>query len=179
MGKWFDYSEILRKKNLPTLTYRNGRITISKSKHLKRPEIYKESRKDLPLFYIEDGKPVIERSILDTPYCGKCLRNHYDPKKPRDHFVCTIDDLWNCLPDVERDSFGKNCNHTAPLTLPNYSRTVSETTARWRERPGRLSGFFKERARRYNIDLRRASWGKNVVNRGLLPYVRKLNLKKE
>jgi hypothetical protein len=183
MGRIFLPSEKWDKeKDLPTLMYKNGKIEITRTfHHLKKPVIRPENRTDLPIFSIdENGEPTIEKSMLDNRYCGRCLRNHYEPKRPRDHFVCTVDDSWRNLPDVEQDSFGKGCDYMAPISLPSYLRkAVSEKIARWTERPRRLYSFFKERAERQNIDLKRTSWREKVVKKGLLPYTGKHDLQKD
>lgn len=186
MGKIFLPSEKWDKeKDWPTLTYKNGKISIKRKVYHRKeiPRNHSENssgRKDLPLFYIdEDGKPVIEKSILDNQYCGKCLRNYYEPEMPRDHHVCTNGDFLKSLPDVEQDSFGKECSYIVLQSLPSYlKRIVSETIARWNERPGKLFSFFKERARRHNTDLRLTKWGERVIKEGLRKYTRKYDAQK-
>jgi hypothetical protein len=175
MGKVFTFSEKWDKEDLPILTYRKGRISISRIQYEDEPS----SKTDLPTFSLDENGKSTEKNILDTSYCGRCLRNFYDPRKPRDHFVCTIGNFWKCLPDIEQDSFGKGCKYIAPINLPSYlRRTVSETVARWNERPGKSFSFSKERARKFNIDLRRTRWGEKVVKEGMLSYIRKHDLKK-
>jgi hypothetical protein len=146
MGKIFLPSEKWDKneRDLPMLTYKDGKINISRTfSHLKKPSsTYSENRMDLPIFSIdEEGKPIIEKNMLEN------------------------------LPDIEQSSFSRGRDYEVPTNLVGYlSKVMNESMARLIERPKRLYNFFKEKAKNHGNEVRLTSWRERVVSEGLSPY---------